>query len=60
MVPVFPQAFLKGARETPGNVTSTAPMLGKHTCEVLKRLLGKIDEEFDALEKQGAIVKWKG
>jgi hypothetical protein len=34
-------------------------MLGQHTREVLKTLIGKTDEELDALEKQGAIVQWR-
>jgi len=55
-VPNFPVKF----SETPGEVTMAAPMLGQHTREVLKGLLGKTDEELDALEKQGAIVQWKG
>ncbi|TRO49755.1 CoA transferase [Candidatus Bathyarchaeota archaeon] len=55
-IPNFPVKF----SETPGEVTMAAPMLGQHTREVLKGLLGKKDEELDALEKQGAIVQWKG
>jgi CoA:oxalate CoA-transferase len=55
-IPNFPVKF----SETPGEVTTAAPMLGQHTQEVLKELLGKKDEELDALEKQGAIVQWKG
>ena len=54
-IPNFPVKF----SETPGEVTGAAPMLGQHTREVLKELLGKTDEELDALEKQGAIVQWK-
>jgi CoA:oxalate CoA-transferase len=54
-IPNFPVKF----SETPGEVTMAAPMLGQHTREVLKGLLGKTDEELDALEKQGAIVQWK-
>jgi CoA:oxalate CoA-transferase len=55
-IPNFPVKF----SETPGEATTAAPMLGQHTREVLKELLGKTDEELDALEKQGAIVQWKG
>ncbi len=55
-VPNFPVVF----SETPGEVTSAAPMLGQHTYEVLKEKLGKTDEELEALTKQGAIVQWKG
>jgi len=54
-IPNFPVKF----SETPGEVTTAAPMLGQHTREVLKELLGKTDEELDALEKQGAIAQWK-
>jgi len=54
-IPNFPVKF----SETPGEVTMAAPMLGQHTRMVLKELLGKTDEELDALEKQGAIVQWK-
>ena len=56
LAPNFPVVF----SETPGEVTMAAPMLGQHTRMVLKELLGKTDEELDALEKQGAIVQWKG
>ena len=55
-IPNFPVVF----SESPGEVTSAAPMLGQHTREVLKEKLGKTDEELEALEKQGAIVQWKG
>ena len=55
-IPNFPVKF----SETPGEVTMAAPMLGQHTRMVLKELLSKTDEELDALEKQGAIVQWKG
>jgi CoA:oxalate CoA-transferase len=54
--PNFPVVFSK----TPGEVTRAAPMLGQHTREVLSEKLGKTDEELDVLEKQGAIVQWKG
>ena len=54
-IPNFPVKF----SETPGEVTTAAPLLGQHTREVLKELLGKTDEELDALEKQGAIAQWK-
>ncbi len=53
--PNFPVVF----SETPGEVTSAAPMLGQQTYEVLKEKLGKTDEELEALTKQGAIVQWK-
>jgi CoA:oxalate CoA-transferase len=54
--PNFPVVFSK----TRGEVTSAAPVLGQHTREVLADKLGKTDEELDELEKQGAIVQWKG
>jgi CoA:oxalate CoA-transferase len=54
-VPNFPVKFT----ETPGEVKSAAPLLGQHTREILRGLLGKTDEELDDLEKQGAIVQWK-
>lgn len=55
-IPNFPVKF----SEAPGEVAGAAPMLGQHTRMVLKEKLGKTDEELDALEKQGAIVQWKG
>lgn len=55
-VPNFPVKL----SETPGKVTMATPMLGQHTREVLKSLIGKTDDELDALEKQGTIVQWKG
>ena len=55
LVPNFPVVF----SESPGEVTSAAPMLGQHTYEVLKEKLGKTDEELEALRKQGAILQWK-
>jgi CoA:oxalate CoA-transferase len=55
-IPNFPVVF----SESPGEVTKAAPMLGQHTREVLKEKLGKTDEELETLEKQGAIVLWKG
>jgi CoA:oxalate CoA-transferase len=54
--PNFPIKF----SETPGEVNRAAPMLGQHTRQVLRDLLGKTEEELDALEKQGAIVQWNG
>jgi len=55
-VPNFPVKF----SATPGEVDSASPAIGMHTREVLKELLGKSDEELDALEKAGAIAQWKG
>jgi crotonobetainyl-CoA:carnitine CoA-transferase CaiB-like acyl-CoA transferase len=55
-VPGFPVGF----SETPGEVTSAAPMLGQHTEEVLTSLLGYSEERVAALVKQGKVVCWKG
>jgi formyl-CoA transferase len=55
-VPGFPV----GLSETPGEVTSAAPMLGQHTEEVLMSLLGYSEERVAALVKQGKVVCWKG
>jgi crotonobetainyl-CoA:carnitine CoA-transferase CaiB-like acyl-CoA transferase len=54
-VPGFPVIL----SETPGQVISSAPMLGQHTMEVLTSLLGYSEEEVQALEKQGRVVCWK-
>ncbi len=55
-VPNFPVKF----SETPGEIHTSAPMLGQHTREILVSLLSITAEALDALEKQGAIVQWKG
>jgi len=55
-VPNFPVTL----SETPGEVTSAAPMLGQHTEEVLTSLLGYSEERIKALEKEGKIVVWRG
>lgn len=55
-VPNFPVKFSK----TPGEIRTSAPMLGQHTREVLVSLLSMNEEELDSLEKQNAIVQWKG
>jgi CoA:oxalate CoA-transferase len=55
-VPNFPVIF----SETPGEVKTASPMLGQNTRQVFKEILGKTDEELNALEKTGAIVQWKG
>jgi crotonobetainyl-CoA:carnitine CoA-transferase CaiB-like acyl-CoA transferase len=55
-VPNFPVKF----SETPGEVTSAAPMLGQHTEEILTTLLGYSSDEITALEKEGKIVCWRG
>ena len=55
-VPNFPVFF----SETPGEVTSASPMLGQHTEEVLKNLLGYTPERVRELEKEGKVVCWRG
>ncbi len=42
-------------RGTPGRVTHAGPKLGSHTEEVYQGLLGKSDEELEALRAQGII-----
>jgi len=41
--------------ETPGEVYAPAPLLGQHTDEVLKSLLGYSDETLAQLKKEGII-----
>ena len=41
--------------ETPGEVYAPAPLLGQHTDEVLKALLGYSDETIAQLKKEGII-----
>jgi formyl-CoA transferase/CoA:oxalate CoA-transferase len=41
--------------ETPGSVRTPSPMLGEHTSEVLRDLLGMSAAEIDALRSAGAI-----
>ncbi len=41
--------------ETPGEVYMPAPLLGQHTAEVLKSLLGYSDETIAQLKKEGII-----
>ncbi len=41
--------------ETPGSVRTPAPMLGEHTDQVLREVLGLSDEAIAALRKAGAI-----
>jgi CoA:oxalate CoA-transferase len=54
-VPNFPVKLSK----TPGAVVTAAPLLGQHTRSILGELLGRADEELDALEKAGVITQWK-
>jgi CoA:oxalate CoA-transferase len=41
--------------ETPGNVYSPAPMLGEHSDQVLRELLGYSQEKIDRLKSEGII-----
>ncbi len=41
---------------TPGTIRLAAPLLGEHTAEVLKEMLGYTDEQIQELRKAGAIV----
>jgi len=41
--------------ETPGSVRTPSPMLGEHTAEVLRELLGMSPEAVAALREQGVI-----
>jgi CoA:oxalate CoA-transferase len=50
--PGFP---LKMSR-TPGEIKYPSPLLGEHTAEVLKELLGYTDEEIQDLRKSGTIA----
>jgi CoA:oxalate CoA-transferase len=43
--------------ETPGEVYAPAPLLGQHTDEVLKSLLGYSDETIAQLKKEDIINK---
>jgi crotonobetainyl-CoA:carnitine CoA-transferase CaiB-like acyl-CoA transferase len=54
-VPNFPVKFY----QTPGEVTSAAPVLGQHTEEVLTTLLDYTSEQVKALEKDGKIACWR-
>jgi CoA:oxalate CoA-transferase len=54
--PNFPVSF----SETPGEVLQPSPMLGQHTEEVLKGLLGYTAEQVRELEKAGKVACWRG
>ena len=41
--------------ETPGEVYAPAPLLGQHSDEVLKTILGYTDEDVRALKDEGVI-----
>jgi CoA:oxalate CoA-transferase len=42
--------------KTPGVINFAAPMLGEHTAQVLKEMLGYSNEEIDKLRKTGTII----
>jgi crotonobetainyl-CoA:carnitine CoA-transferase CaiB-like acyl-CoA transferase len=44
---------------TPGVVTSAAPVLGQHTEEVLKSVLGYSKEKIEELEGSGVVSVWR-
>lgn len=52
--PVYGQAIRLS--ETPGYVRAPAPMLGQHSAEVLRELLGMSDDEIDELDKAGVLA----
>jgi CoA:oxalate CoA-transferase len=43
--------------ETPGEVYSPAPLLGQHSEEILKNILGYSKEAIDPLQREGVITK---
>ncbi len=49
--PGFPIKF----SETPGDITTPAPLLGEHTRMVFNKILGLSQEEIDVLHKEGVI-----
>jgi crotonobetainyl-CoA:carnitine CoA-transferase CaiB-like acyl-CoA transferase len=49
--PGFPIKF----SDTKGDVTKPAPLLGEHTEDVLKNVLGLSDEEIMSLRKEGVV-----
>jgi len=51
-MPGFPLKMEK----TPGVIKMPAPLLGEHTVQVLKELLGYSDEKIEGLRKSGTIV----
>ncbi len=51
-VPNFPVKF----SETPGEVTSSAPLLGQDNREILTEVLGYTEEQIEELEKERVIV----
>jgi CoA:oxalate CoA-transferase len=51
-MPGFPLKLEK----TPGKIKMGAPLLGEHTAQVLKELLGYTDQQIEELAKAGSIV----
>jgi len=51
-MPGFPLKMEK----TPGVIRMPAPLLGEHTAQVLKELLGYSDEKIEELRKSGTVV----
>jgi len=51
-MPGFPLKMEK----TPGVIKMPAPLLGEHTAQVLKELLGYSDKKIDELRKSGTIT----
>ncbi|MCK4438463.1 hypothetical protein KAV47_05270 [Candidatus Bathyarchaeota archaeon] len=41
---------------TPGTIRLAAPLLGEHSAEVLKEMLGYTDEQIQELRKAGVVV----
>ena len=52
--PVYGQAIRLS--ETPGYVRTPAPMLGQHSAEVLREILGMSDAEIEALDEAGVLA----
>ena len=52
--PVYGQAMRLS--ETPGYVRAPAPMLGQHSAEVLREVLGMSDEEIEELSEAGVLA----
>ncbi|MCK4703043.1 CoA transferase, partial [Candidatus Bathyarchaeota archaeon] len=43
--------------ETPGEVSSAAPLLGQNNKEILTNLLGYTEEQYDELKKNGVMAE---
>ena len=42
--------------ETPGKVRGLAPLMGEHTHEIARNLLGLSDDEIKKLDEEGALL----